>query len=328
MFCLNENFCPFLLRRLYTTLLSTVHGDLLPLLRPLRSNTCSRLTISNLLCPNENRHPNNRGEQHVEVAALRHRPVRRRRRRRRSRHEFVPRCQRCARPRPRPLCLRRPIEDLRAPRIVRPRERLVLPAHDAPVRLHRAIRVVAQHKLAQEHERLRRAPLRHLVARAGEEDVGEVALLVHEPRSHPAVVVPRRRGRPREALYRRTTERGVLDDDLGCAVLDVRVVVAGEQHERDAARGGVREERGEEGDGRGGGVAVRRVAGREVVGGAEGVREVLRPGLGGGRVQSGAHGGLVEEGRGVERRLGVRRVGDVIVVRAAVRCRCVCVCEY
>ena len=122
---------------------------------------------------------------------------------------------------------------------------------------------------------------------------------MHDPRERARVVRPRRRGPSGEALD--AAPGGVLEYDLCGAVLDVRVVVAREEDEGDGdgARRGVGEEFGEERYGRDGGVAVRRVAERAVVRGAEGVREVAGPGFGGGRVQCGAHGGVVEEARGV-----------------------------
>ena len=158
------------------------------------------------------------------------------------------------------------------------------------------------------------------MARAREEHVREPALLVHDPRGHAVVVEPRRRGPAREALH--AAPGDVLDDDLGAVVLVLRVVVARVEDEGDVGGrgGGVGEEVGQECDGLDGRVAVE-VADALVVDGAEGVVEAPRPVLGRRRVQRGAPEGGVEEGSSVERRFGVRGVGDVVHVEAAVGCK-------
>ncbi len=234
-----------------------------------------------------------------------------------GRDELLPGSDGRARPRPRPLRLRGPIEDLPPTRHMLLREVRVLPADHRPVGQHRPVRVVPQHELAQEDERLVRHVLGQRVAALVEEHVRDVALLVHDARGRARVVVPRRRGAPREAL--RAAEREVLDDDLRAAVLDVRVVVARVEDEGDAARGRGRVERREERDGLEGRVAVH-VPGGEVVRGAEGVRDVHGPVLGERGVQRGAHGGGVEEGRHVLGRPGVCRVGDLVDVSVPVLC--------
>ena len=153
------------------------------------------------------------------------------------------------------------------------------------------------------------------MARAREEDIREPALLVHDSRRVPVVVEPRRRGLAREALH--ASEGEVLDDDLCPAVLDLRVVVARIEHEGDVAFGRIGEERGEEGDRLDGGIAVL-VSDVSVVDGAEGVVEAAAPVLGGGRMQCDASARAVEEGPGIHWRFGMRRVGNVVDVKATI----------
>ena len=235
--------------------------------------------------------------------------------RRRRRNERTPRRLRRGGDGQRVLRRRRAVEDYIAARQEVVRECRILPAdHHRP--RHCPVQVIAEHELAQEHERLRRLPHRHEMACALEEDVREPALLVDDPGEGPVVVKPRRRRLVREALL--AAERHVLDDNLRATVLHQRVVVARVEDYGNVRGGGVRCELGEEGDRLDGRVAVL-VPDGAVVHGAEGVVEVPDPILGRGGVECRADGVIVEEGRGVLEWFGARRVGDVVHIKVTVR---------
>ena len=230
-------------------------------------------------------------------------------------NEVLPNGDRCGRDRIGALRLRRPIEDLVPASQKFSRQRRVLPAHHRPIFEYRPIPAVAQHELPQEHQRLGWPQLRHRMARALEQHIRQIPLLMHDPRERAIVVEPWRRRPPREALY--ASKREVLDDDLRAAVRDVRVVITRVEDERDPPRGRVREERREERDGLDGRVPVL-VSDRNVIGGPERVRDMDGPVFGHRSVEGGAHNRIVEEGPSVFWGRGVHRVGDVVEVDAAI----------
>lgn len=150
---------------------------------------------------------------------------------------------------------------------------------------------------------------------SSEEDVGEIAFLVHDARDVAVVIEPRRRRLAREALD--AAEGKVLNDDLRPAVLHLRVVVPGVKDDGDVARTRIRGELREERDRLDAGVAVL-VPDALVVHRAEGVVEAAAPVLGGRGVQRCAGALVVQEWRGVQGRLGVRRIRDVVDVEAPI----------
>lgn len=233
-----------------------------------------------------------------------------------SRDERVPCGLRSSGYRRSPQRSRRPKEDLVPARKEVIRKRRILPAYDDRPR-HRSVQVRAKDELAQEHQRLRGLPQRHEMSRAIEEDIREPALLVDDAGELPVVIEPRRRRLAREALG--AAKGYVLDDDLRAAVLDERVIVARVEDDRDVPRGRVRGEVGEEGDGLDARVAVLVTTGA-IVHRPEGVVEVPDPVLGRGRMESGACAVVVEEAGCVLEGFGVRTVGNIIDVEAAIRC--------